>query len=241
MIRKIATLLTLTALITQAFGQETTVKKTTSRPDIPGTFVLELGVNIAPKALDQFDLGFWGSRTLNVYYQYDMRILNSKFSFVPGIGFSMERFKFKNGFTVGHRNDSLVLLPPAAIGLPTLKKSQLITNYFEVPLEICFRTNPDDPARSFKISVGGRVGYLLDSFTKMKYKEDGEVKKLKDKEDFQLSKFRYGVFAKIGAGNFSFFGNYNLTNLFEDGKSPSYKKVNQDFNTWTFGISLASF
>lgn len=219
------------------------------RPDIPGTFALEFGFNRDMSAPDQFSLGFFGSRTVNLYYQYDFRILNSSFSFVPGIGLSLERFKFGNESTLGYDpNDpeSIVMLTPNDTGLPGVKKSQLITNYIDVPLEIRYSTKPDDPARSFKISVGGRIGYMYDSFTKIKYKDDSELKKLKNKEDFNLTKIRYGLTARIGVGNLSLFGYYNLTPLFEEGKGLSdiisaQPSVKNDFSTLTIGISLASF
>jgi hypothetical protein len=91
------------------------------------------------------------------------------------------------------------------------------------------------------VAIGGRIGYMYDSFTKIKYKEDSETKKLKDKQDYNLTKLRYGVSAKIGLGNFSLFGYYNLTNLFEDGKGPYLKNTQKDFPTFTVGISLSSF
>ena len=227
---------------------ETPARKVSRRPDIPGAFAMELGFNFDLSAPNEFSLGFWGSRTFNLYYQYEMRILKSSFSFVPGIGLSLERFKFTNDYTMGYDpNDleSIVMIPPAESGLAGIRKSQLITNYIDVPVEIRYSANPDDPARSFKIAVGGRVGYLYDSFTKIKYKENGDLKKLKSKEDFNLNKFRYGLTARIGVGNFSVFGYYNLTPLFEEGKGVSdisdASSVKNDFSTITIGISLASF
>ncbi len=246
---KIPSLIFLTIFSLAAFAQTETPKKMSRRPDIPGTFALEFGFNRDMSAPDQFSLGFFGSRTVNLYYQYDFRILNSSFSFVPGIGLSLERFKFGNESTLGYDpNDpeSIVMLTPNDTGLPGVKKSQLITNYIDVPLEIRYSTKPDDPARSFKISVGGRIGYMYDSFTKIKYKDDSELKKLKNKEDFNLTKIRYGLTARIGVGNLSLFGYYNLTPLFEEGKGLSdiisaQPSVKNDFSTLTIGISLASF
>jgi hypothetical protein len=246
---KIASLVILLGISIPVLAQEETPKKFSRRPDIPGTFALEFGFNSALSAPTEFSLGFYGSRSVNLYYQYDMRILKSNFSFVPGIGLSLERFKFNNDNTLGYDGadlESIVMVPPATSGIPGIKKSQLITNYIDVPLEIKYSTNPDDPARSFKISVGGRIGFMYDSFTKIKYKEDGESKKIKNKEDFNLNKVRYGLTARIGVGNFSLFGYYNLTPLFEEGKGLSdtidaQTKVKNDFNTLTIGISLASF
>lgn len=243
MIKKITVFCLFLAFSLPAVCQETTAEKRKGRPDIPGTFVLELGLNGAPKAIDDFSLGFWGSRSLNVYYTYDLRILKSRISFVPGIGLSMERYKFKNGHILGYVNGNLEMATPTELGLSQVLKSQLITNYLEAPMEFVYRSKPDDPARSFKFALGGRVGFMYDSFTKVKYKEGGQVKKIKDKQDYELNKFRYGISARVGIGNISLFGYYNLTPLFEEGRGPVAPDTGKakDFNTFTIGLSLSSF
>lgn len=218
----------------------------TSRPDIPGTFVVEIGVNRDLSGPDNFDIGFWGSRAANIYYQYDIRLFKSRLSLVPAIGVSLERFKFRNLATMGFdSDDSLRLLSPTEAGYTRVKKSQLITNYVELPIELRYSSNPEDPARSFKAGVGFRIGYLYDSFNKVKFTQDGETKKIKDKQNFNLNDFRYGVFGRVGLGNFSVVGYYNLTNLFKDGKGPGVtggpSGVVTDFNTFTVGVSLSSF
>jgi hypothetical protein len=245
MIQKIACIALLIALSYGATAQsKETGKKRYGRPDLPGTFVMELGFNRGIGAPSNFSLGLLGSRTLNIYYQYDIRILKSRFSLVPGIGFSLERFKFKNNGVLAYNSaasDSLQIVTALQAGVPGLKKSQLITNYLDIPVEIRYSSNPDDPGRSFKLSAGARIGYMFDSFTKVKYKDDGEKKHLKDKQNFDLTRIRYGLFGKIGIGNFSVFTYYNMTPLFKTGKGPGQKGIVTDFNTFTVGISLASF
>lgn len=227
-----------------AVGQVSTTTKKTARPDIPGTFVVEFGFNNAIGGPKDFSLGFIGSRTANVYYQYGFRVLKSNFSIVPGIGLSMERYKFKNNYTVDYTSSTsgeIAMVSPTDSGIPDIKKSQLIANYIDIPVEIQFTTNREDPSRGFKVAVGGRIGYLYDSFTKVKYKENGEVKKFKDKQEFQLTKIRYGLTGRLGFGDFTIFGYYNITPLFEKGKGLKENGVYNDFNTFTVGISLASF
>ena len=250
MIKKLAGIVFLLGVAFAALGQEATTTTTTTtkaakktpRPDIPGTFMLEFGFNRDVSGPPDFSLYFWGSRTANIYYTYDFRILNSSFSFSPGIGLSLERYKFKNNYMVAYdANNELTMLPEDEAPVPGIIKSMLITNYVEVPLEIKYTVNPDDPGRSFKVSVGGRVGFLYDSFNKVKYKENSEVKKFKDKQDFNLNKFRYGLVGRIGFGPFAIFGYYNLSPLFEKGKGLKTDDVYNDFNTWTVGLSLASF
>lgn len=220
-------------------GTEDREKKRTGRPDIPGTFLIDLGFNFPSDNKVGFNTGIFGSRTLNLYYLHDKRIGQTKFSVHPGVGFGLERFKLNNEYTLVYIPgqvspfDTLRMVP----GLTGTKKSQLITNYFDGVLEVRFSTNPNDPARSFKVSMGIKGGFLFDSFTKLKYKEDGETKKLKNNQDWNVNPWRYGVTLRIGAGNFNVFGYYSLTPIFQDGKGPDRAVI----DNFTVGISLAGF
>jgi hypothetical protein len=255
MTNKLAGILLLTAISFSAISQTTEPKKPGARPDIPGIFTLELGLNRALNGPENFDIGLWGSRTVNVYYQYELRILKSKFSFVPGIGLSLERFKFRDGDVISYPRTSDVFTNPisttdyvrlysvAEAKIPGLRKTQLITNFVELPLELRYTFNPDDPARSTKISIGGRIGYLYDAFSKIKYKENGEVKQTKDKQMFNLNRFRYGTFMKVSFGNFGLFGYYNLSPMFktDEGFRDTAGVPLNDMSTFTAGITLSSF
>jgi hypothetical protein len=264
MTSKFASLIILLLLTTAAFGQNTEPTKKTKRPDIPGTFVVELGVNRLTSKPNDLKYGLWGSRTANVYYQYDMRILKSKFSFHPGIGLSMERFKLMS-YNQYYTNDTVRLNNPTLIfdnvgnsrfadfghvlydgdtlgqinwsNSMSTKKSMLTMTYLDVPLELRFSTKPEDPARSFKIAIGGRVGYLLNASTKVRYKENGDIKKLQNHQDFNLTRLRYGAHMKVFFGNFALFGYYNLTPLFKANKGPA----GTDTQTYTVGFALHSF
>jgi hypothetical protein len=246
MIKKLTFVAFIFAFTVPALAQ-TEVNKS-RRPDIPGAFVVEILVNSDLNGPDQFDLGLWGSRTANIYYQYPIRLFKSRFSVVPAVGLSLERFKLKNLGSFGFDDqDSVRIFSPTEVAsrFPGIKKSQLVTNYIELPIELRYSSNPDDPNRSFIAGIGARIGYMYDSFSKVKYRDDGETKKLKDKQNFDLNDLRYGVFAKVGIGNFSLVGYYNLTNLFKDGKGPGVtggpNGVVTDFNTFSIGISLSSF
>ena len=245
MIRKLVGILLFSGISTVAFCQDVAAPtKKSVRPDIPGVFTVDFGFNRAMSAPVDFDLYFWGSRTVNVYYQYELRIAKSQLSLVPGIGLSLERFRFKDGYSIDYTNSShttVTMLSPSDRGIPNVKKAMLITNYIDVPVELRFTLKPDDPSRSFKIGVGGRIGYMYDSFNKIKYKEDGETKMLKDKQNYHLNRVRYGLMGRIGVGGFSFFGYYNLSPLFEKGDGLQTNNVSNDFNTFTVGISVSNF
>ncbi len=213
---------------------EVTQKK--GRPNIPGTFQVDVGFNM-PTEKGGFNTKFFGSSTVNVYYFQDKRLGKSKFSIHPGIGFGLERYKFDSDKTLAYNSgrDTVSMVPSV---LPNLKKSKLITNYIDVPLEIRFSTRPDDPNRSFKVSLGFKFGVLYDSFTKQKYSEDGETKKLKDKQNFNLYPIRYGTYLRVGGGNISVYAYYNLSPLFRQGIGPG---GSENINNFTVGLSLAAF
>jgi Outer membrane protein beta-barrel domain len=243
--KKLTILLLFTLLTGAAVAQGTTVvtEKKKGRPDIPGTFQLDLGFNF-PSEKAGFNTSFFGSSTVNIYYFYDMRIGKSKFSIHPGIGFGLERYKFNNFKTLGYNatQDTVFMVPSQ---FSNLRKSKLITNYLDIPLEVRFSTRPDDPNRSFKISLGFKVGVLFDSYTKQKYSDDGEKKKVKDKQNFNLYPIRFGPYFRIGGGNLSVFAYYNMSPLFKNGgfgeKIGTQQSTPENINNFVIGVSLATF
>ena len=238
MSRSLVVLLSLITISFNLFSQEK--PKKAARPNIPGSFMIDLGVNRAIDKPNNFKQGFWGSRTLNLYYQYPIRMGRSHFSFSPGVGTSFERWLFTNDYVLADTTDNSIdefLLVPGKEFFTGTKKSMLVANYVEIPLEFRFDTAPEDIARSFNVAIGGRVGYLFESKMKVKYREDGETKILKDKQNLGLSQIRYGVYTRIGVGAFNIFGFYNLTPLFEKDKGPDKTTM----NSYTVGISINGF
>ncbi len=233
MIRRVFVLFWFVLVSISAWSQST---KKVARPDIPGSFVVDFGFNRGRLTPPNFSQGFWGSRTVNFYYQYPLRIARSKFSFVPGIGLSLERFKLTNDYTLPRSKDPDGTYPlvPANTFYPGAYKSMIVANYFEMPVGFRFDTHPEDISRSLNISLGGRIGALYDGFTKIKYSEAGETKKVKDKQSHGLNTIRYGLYGRFGIGGFNIFTFYNLSPLFAPNKGPASTQM----NTWTIGISV---
>ncbi|MEL7146967.1 MAG: hypothetical protein AAFO69_11400 [Bacteroidota bacterium] len=85
--------------------------------------------------------------------------------------------------------------------------------------------------RGIRIGLGGYAGLRLGSKTKIVTNDGGGRDRSKDKDDFSLSNFRYGVRAQFGFKGFDFFANYDLNPIFQDGVSP-------ELNGFSFGIIL---
>jgi hypothetical protein len=246
------------SLITVGLWAQEKTKKV-YRPDIPGFFLIDFGFNRGLGQPQYFVQNFWGSRTLNLYYHYPIRIAESKFSYNPGAGFSFERFKFTNNYTLMPQpdaNGAYFFDNPSSTSLGTnssiaflqnshIKKSMLVANYFDLmPVEFRFDTNPKDRSRSFNISVGARVGFLIESHTKIKYSSNGVNGIYKDKQSHGLNPIRYGFYTRVGIGNFNWFWQYNLSTYFATDKGPlnTINDTNHtNMNTMTIGISVNGF
>jgi len=135
-------------------------KKKSWKPDIPGSIMIEFGWNFKNGVVpSDFQKSWWGSRTLNIYYHYNIQLFKSHLSFNPGIGLSLERFKFTNNYTLPMEPDpdgTYPLVPASDFYPGTIQRSFLVNNYIEAPLELRYDTRPNDIARSFNFSLGWR-------------------------------------------------------------------------------------
>lgn len=216
--------------------------------DIPGTFLLEVGFTIPVNSPEYFGTHFFGSRTCNVYYQFEwtpFKKLLPQWSLVPGLGMSFEHYSFNSGRTLSYGSSGDNTDGTSSSGLSMsqrrldISKSKLMTHYFDLPLEIRYTFNPTDPNRSFKVGAGFRIGYLFNAHTKIIYddKQTGASVKEKLERDWNLNTFRYGAFLKLGVGNVSLFGYYNLNPLFRTNLGPDKTKM----NNMVIGLSINGF
>ncbi|MDN5200660.1 outer membrane beta-barrel protein [Fulvivirgaceae bacterium BMA10] len=219
-------------------------KKKVASPDLPGALLIDIGFNFLNDNPEELDIGFWGSKTVNFYYYYDIPIGKSGFSFNPGFGLGLDKFSFDNSVTIvseinADNQQREIVVKQLSELLPNteIKKTKLAANYFDIPLELRFNLNKNNHERGIRFAVGGKVGFLLKSHTKIKYKEDGDVKISKQKENFGLNKIRYGAHARIGIGGFGFYGYYSLSELFQSNEGP-LQTTTAPLN---FGITFAGF
>lgn len=262
-IRRAFSLLILVLIASSLYAQTSTepAKAKSRRPNIPGNFIVDFGLNGVQGSPDLWSQALVGSRTVNLYYQYPLRFGRSKFSFNPGIGFAFERFKWKTNVILTNpveaNANGQIEKYEFALGSTRFgtgrKKTMFVNNYIEIPIEFRFDTKPEDLSRSFNVAIGAHGGWMYDSFMKVKYREDGQNKKMKDKQDYGLTQLRYGVYTRIGIGGFNFFVKYNLTPLFQKDMGPFNDDLDEvngvirggatgtTMTTFTAGISINGF
>ena len=211
------------------------------RPDLPGALIIDLGVNTWSSAPDDIALNNFQSKTVNITYFYDLPLGNSKFTFTPGIGLGLEKFSFEDNYTLSSEiNNGALEVTAEQLSQPDVfeyGKSKLGANYLDIPLEFRFYSRKNQYSRGFRAAIGGKVGVLYSSFTKFKYEDSlGDNHMVKNRANYGLNRFRYGVQARVGFGGFSLFGYYELSDKFETPPAGG-----EDTNNLTFGIALTGF
>ena len=191
-----------------------------AQPDLPGVLMLDFGFNFLLNDAPNMDLRFWKSKGVGLYYLYDVPLGDSKFSFHPGIGVGFESYGFRQNITLSTPagSDTTAIVNLDAEVYEAVDKSKLITHYVDIPLEFRFHTQRG--YQGFMVAVGGKVGYLFSSYTKIKYDNEGETITDKTRKDFNLNRLRYGAQARIGFRGFNLFGHYMFSDLFQSDAGP---------------------
>lgn len=89
--------------------------------------------------------------------------------------------------------------------------------------------------KGIRFGLGGYVGYRLGSHTKFIYQENGNRERDKERDNFYLENFRYGLRAQVGWKGVELFGMYDLNEVFNSGRGPT---GSPGLNAVTFGITL---
>lgn len=120
-----------------------------------------------------------------------------------------------------------------------LKNSQFRVSNFVVPVMLEFGPSVKkeykdyyryDTNTSFKVGIGGYAGINTSAVQRLKYKLDGEYVVNKNRADYNVNKFVYGVQAYVGYGAISLFAKYDLNPVFENAATK--------LNTISFGTRL---
>jgi hypothetical protein len=232
----------------QAQESAPTSPKTTigGRPNIPNDLSIEFGLNQLTNRPEDLALNLFGSRTFNVYYQKPFKLFGDQSGFVlsPGIGIATNKFSFKDdenlfrSSTLGAESSVLKEVKSVYGTTIDIKSNSLAVNYLEVPIELQYHVNKKDYSKSFRVSLGARVGYLYQAHTKISFDSPttGAVK-IKQSENYGLEKIRYGLNFKAGSPGFYVWTTYYLNPLWQADRGPFKTEANQV----SFGLAIGLF
>lgn len=181
------------------------------------------------------------SRHFNFYFMYDKPFkTNPHYSVGIGLGLGSSNMFFTDKYiNLKSVSATLPFTDVSASSVNRFKKFKLSTLFVEVPLELRFAQNPVTPDKGFKGALGLKIGSLLKAATKGKNAisstgstlyDDKYIAKESDKKF--INSTRLAVTGRIGFGNISLDGSYQLTPLIKTGAGPK-------INPYSFGLTLS--
>jgi hypothetical protein len=204
--------------------------------------------NLIDRASDhlmfQFSSDHWGnepdtisgnqkgfSRGVSVYFMIDKPFKgNPQYSVAFGLGVANSNIFFQNMQVLVEQTSPTLQFPNVTGNVTAnhFKKYKLATTYLELPVELRYTAHPEREAKSFKMALGIKTGIILDAHSKGKDLLDaqgGVVSDYTQKESSTnyFSTARLVTTARVGYGNFSLFGNYQITSVLKPGTGPNFQ------------------
>jgi len=158
---------------------------------------------------DWFDLRNGKSINVNIWFfmqRINMikHIVNLKY----GLGLELNNYRYSEDIKYLKSPMPLVIMDTI-----NYSKNKLAADYLTVPIMLNFNFTPNR-SKGFGISVGASAGYLYASRQKTISTEFG---KKKDKEDFELRKWKISYIAELSLGIIKLYGSYATQSMFEKG------------------------
>ena len=176
------------------------------------------------------------SRHFNFYVMMDKPIKsNPKFSIAYGLGIGSSNIFFDHQYVKVAGNGNTLAFDSTT----HYNKSKVTTIYLEVPLELRYYSNPQNPNKSWKFAVGVKAGTLLKSYFKGKNLEDrngasvyGTSYIIKEQSKRYFNGTLLSLTSRVGYGNFSLHGDFQVTPVLKQGAGPS-------MNTLSIGLTVS--
>jgi len=177
------------------------------------------GAFTQPKPYGYLDLNY--SRCINFqlnFFQHNFHIYKNYVNIVTGFGIEWRRYMLDNKTTL-NPDSSFTWGTIDSTSTFAYKKNLFKSTLLQVPLLLEFNTGKK-ANKSFHIAVGAIGQFVVNSKTKQifEFKND-EFTKIR-KDNYNMSPFQLKAHASIGYSNFTVFGEYNVTPLFESNKGP---------------------
>lgn len=181
----------------------------------------------------------WKSNGFTFQFMYDKPLGRGNVSVAIGLAISRQNYHsnailrsreatLPNGQTVG--------APDAPVhfenieGVDGFEANRFSTTFGEVPVELRFRTNPNEKGFSWKFYPGFKVGYLTGAHDRQQF--EGDRYKWFIFPD--VATLRYGPTFRVAYGKVGLFGYYGLNGFFNEGMGP-------EMNQLSVGLTLMPF
>lgn len=186
-------------------------------------FGLILGINSFDKAMDMPELNQWQSRYVALQWRKNHKLITGRHVDVAlGTGLEIAWNNFMMKYDEQYFEDGNIT--DFELVDYELDKSKLVVNTLNLPVMLQFGFKESD----FRLGIGAYGGVRINSYQKFKEFNDS---KYKEKGDYNLNRWNYGLMAEAGKGDFRLFAKYDMNPLFNDNNP-----INA--NVLTIGIRL---
>ena len=175
------------------------------------------------QSLNNSDFKIAGSRFFEIGVSWRTRVFQESnwLRFKYGFSFQFNGLKPKNNMYFVEDGEVTALeVFPVELNKSKFRMDNLV---FPVFFEIgpSSRTETDrglwfSTENKFKMGFGGYAGFNIGERQKLKYEEDGDAVKKKNKADYNTNNVVYGVSAYIGVEDTSLYMKYDLNPIFQD-------------------------
>ncbi len=152
---------------------------------------------------------------------YDFPIKKTKLSFAAGLGINASEVYLNQ--QVMRNTDSASYVAGSVRFMPNdsgYKRYKFVTTYIMAPFELRYFGNTNNRNNCFKAAIGLEIGTLLGGHTKAATTVDGTKVNYKIDTKRYITPWNFAATARVGYGNFTLYGSYNLTNVFKDKAGP---------------------
>ncbi|MFC4233069.1 outer membrane beta-barrel protein [Parasediminibacterium paludis] len=179
------------------------------------------------------------SRHFNIYVMLDKPLkTDPRFSVAYGLGLGSSNIFFDNVKVSLNATGSTLPFSDVS-GTNHYKKFKLTTIYAEIPVELRYYSDPENPGKSWKFALGAKVGTLLKAYTKGKDLQTsngasiyGPTAVIKESNKRYINGTRLAATARVGYGIFSLHGDYNVLGVVKDGFGPA-------MNLYSIGLTIS--
>ncbi|EMR04124.1 hypothetical protein [Cesiribacter andamanensis] len=194
----------------------------------------------------QYAVRPWGSWYVGVNKAFTTQLVGP-LALQWGGGLSWYNFKFEDPSTRMAKQDGQIVFTQEQRSEIHSDKSKLTASFVNVHavpmLDFGYRRkvvqNEDGTKTvqrwhqnsSFRIGLGGYAGYRLGSYTKIKFEENNDTKKDRNRSDYYLNNWRYGARLQVGIKGVDLFAQYDLNDLFSGNRAPQ-------LNAFSFGVTF---
>lgn len=167
---------------------------------------------------------------IGIYICYDFPMAKKSWSFAPGVGIGSSNIYLDS--TIAPLNDTFRFLKFIPDSVSDYRRYKMSASYLEFPFEFRYFGNSDNRNRGFKAAAGLKIGTLVNMHTKGFGPVNGASLREKESNRRYYEQWRITTTARLGWGNFSIYGNYQLSNVLKTGNI-------QNITPYTIGLCVS--